>query len=340
MKKEILLLTATALCLTGGALAQPSATAEGSATTRSDASAGAGRDGARIAGQSETTGQVAAEGAAQQASGRFAQGTEFDATLERPVDARRAREGDEVRATLNETVRSDDGVVIEQGSTIVGRVTAATEHRRATRAREGVASTLAIVFEKAILSDGRELPMNATIQALAAAQSATDARLGGDERGRADARSRTSGQGSARGGAAPAGSGIGGIGATAGGVAGGIAGGATGTAGAATDRAGSTVEGAARAGTRAGAEASRSSASAAGSAVARAGASAGATGGLGADGRFASGTRGAFGMDGIEIAGQASGSAQASVIRSESGNVRLGSGTRLLLVTEASASGR
>jgi hypothetical protein len=321
MNKEILLLSATALFLAGGALAQPSATTQGSATTQADAAASAGRDSTQVTGQSEAAGQVAAEGAAQRASGQFAQGTEIDATLERPVDARRASVGDEVRATLNESVRSEDGVVIEQGATVVGRVTAATRHQRATRAREGAASTLAIVFDKAVLRDGRELPMSATIQAIAAARSATDAGVDAGDFGRADARSRSSGQGSARGGAAPAGGigsagGIaggvaGGAGATAGGIAGGVAGAATGTAGAAAGGAGRATGSAVRAG-----------------------------GGLDASGRFVAGTRGAFGMDGIEIAGQASGSAQASVIRSDSGNVRLDSGTRLLLVTEASASGR
>lgn len=281
MKKEILLLTATALCFAGGALAQPSATAQGSA------------------------------------SAQFAQSTEIDATLERRIDARRASVGDEVRATLNEPVRSQDGVVIEQGATLVGRITAATQYQRATRAREGAASTLGIVFDKAVLGDGRELPMNATIQAIAAAQSATDAGLGAGDFGRADARSRMSGQGSARGGAAPAGGVVGGVGGVAGGVAGGVTGSATGAAGAAADRAGRTADGAARAGGRIG-----------------------ATGGLDTRGRFVAGTRGAFGMQGIEIDGQASGAAQASVIRSDSGNVRLDSGTRLLIVTEASASGR
>ena len=64
--------------------------------------------------------------------------------------------------------------------------------------------------------------------------------------------------------------------------------------------------------------------------------SSGAVGGLDASGRLASGSRGVFGLKGVDIS--PAGGAQGSVLTSSTGNVRLDRGTRMLLVN-GSASG-
>jgi hypothetical protein len=340
MKTGIFIIAAS-LAFSHGALAQQSATAQGSASARSEASVSAGRDGAQVSQRGDASGATAVSGGSHSASGQFASGTELNATLERPVDARRARPGDEVRATLTEEARSDSGVVIEQGATLVGRVTTARPYRRASRsAGAGSESALAIVFDKAVLHDGREVPMHATVQALAAARSAASADVGDRGFGSADARGRASG--AARGGAASGGV-LGGAGATVGGAVG--AGGSA--AGGAASTAGRAAGGAARTGGRVAGSAAGSAgaaASGAGSATAAAGgslgASGGAMGGLNTAGRFVAGTHGTFGLEGLQIASMAAGGAEASVISSASRNVRLDGGTRMLLVTGASASSR
>jgi hypothetical protein len=65
--------------------------------------------------------------------------------------------------------------------------------------------------------------------------------------------------------------------------------------------------------------------------------SAGSTGGLNTAGRLTAGSKGVFGLQGLDITAAAAGSAQGSVISSTSRNVRLDTGTRMLLVTGAKA---
>ena len=63
-------------------------------------------------------------------------------------------------------------------------------------------------------------------------------------------------------------------------------------------------------------------------------------GGLNAAGRLMSGSRGAFGMSGIDVASAAVGSANGSVLTSRTRDVELERGTQLLLVTGRPAAHR
>ena len=67
-------------------------------------------------------------------------------------------------------------------------------------------------------------------------------------------------------------------------------------------------------------------------------ASHGAVGGLTAAGELASNSHGVFNMDGLNLDAAAANGTQGSVITSAGKNVHLDSGTRLLMVTEASTS--
>jgi len=337
MNAQALALIIASLGVGSAALAQQT-TARGNASAESQTSVSADRQGANVASDNRAQGGVAAErthddGSRRQAAADTAGASELNATLERSVDARRAKPGDEVTAKTNESYTTAGGMTIPRGSRLVGRVTEARAHAR----EEGAAaSQLGIVFERAELPDGRTVPMQATIQAVAAARSQAQGDLGSASHG-ADAfgSSHASGGGFAGGGLGGGlGSGaIGGAGAAAGGV--GAAGG--GVFGSAAGNAGAAVGGATRL-PRSGVGAASS---AAGSATAGGGAlvgsSAGAVGGLSASGQWLAGSRGVFGIGDLQLASAAAGSAQGSLLTSPSRNVKLDGGTQLLLVGSAAS---
>jgi hypothetical protein len=96
------------------------------------------------------------------------QGAELNATLSQTVDARKAKPGDAVTATLTEDVRANGRLLLLRGTMLVGRVTEAQARtRRADSGDAQADSRLGIEFETAVLRDGQEVPINATIQAVA-----------------------------------------------------------------------------------------------------------------------------------------------------------------------------
>ncbi|HEY8554509.1 MAG TPA: hypothetical protein VIL43_08225 [Burkholderiales bacterium] len=110
--------------------------------------------------------------------------SQINATLERSVDVRRARPGDEVIARTSEDVVTQEGLAILRGTRLVGRVTEARAHAGGEGSAQGDAeSRLGIVFEKAILKDGREFPLKVTIPAVAAARPEVQGRLGSAHEG-------------------------------------------------------------------------------------------------------------------------------------------------------------
>jgi hypothetical protein len=287
---------AIAVALGGVAVAQ-NATVEGGASAQSSTSVTADRGGASASQQGAAAASATSDHG--DAAAQAAHGGELSATLSRPVDAGRAKPGDEVTATLSQHYESNGDVMLRRGTKLVGHVTeAAPRQRRSAEAGGNSDSRLGIVFDKAVLEDGREVPLNATIQAVAAAE--------------AMAASSTRGfDGAASGGAAGAGRATGGL---AGGVAG-SAGGALGGVG----RVGGGLGGAAS-----------------GAVGGAARSSAGAMGGLNAAGRLMSGSRGAFGMSGIDVASAATSNANGSVLTSRARDVELERGTQMLLVSQAS----
>jgi hypothetical protein len=302
MKLTTLVMAMVTTTTLGGIAVAQNATVEGGASAQSSTSVTADRSGANASQQ----GAAAASATSNHgdAAAQVAQGGELSATLSRPVDAGRAKPGDEVTATLSQHYESSGDVTLRRGTKLVGHVTeAAPRQRRSAEAGGNSDSRLGIVFDKAVLEDGREVPLNATIQAVAASEAmATSSTRGFD--------------GAASGGAAGAGRATGGLGTVAGGVAG-SAGGALGGVG----RVGGGLSGAAS-GAVGGATRS----------------SAGTMGGLNAAGRLMSGSHGAFGMNGIDVASAAAGNASGSVLTSRARDVELERGTQLLLVSQASGS--
>jgi len=201
-------------------------------------------------------------------------------------------------------VKSEGKTVIPKGSKLVGHVTQAS-----ARTEGESESALGIVFDKAILKNGQEIPLSAGIQALASAQSGVSA-AGSDM-------DTVGGMG-----ASGAGSGIAGGRGAVGGVtsaAGGAVGTVTNTAANVGGVAGGAVNTAANAG------------------GSLAGASKGAVGGLNAAGQLTSNSQGVFGLNGLNLNAAASNATQGSVITSAGKNVHLDSGTRMLLVSQAQA---
>src|SRR5258708_28269437 len=290
----------TFLCVS--AAAEVETGAQGGAQSSSEASVQAGQTQAQASGGASTSTAASAQNG--QASGSVASGTAFNAALSSPVDSKKCKPGDAVNAHTTEAVKSEGKTVIPKGSKLVGHVTQAS-----ARAKGESESALGIVFDKAILKNGQELPLTAGIQAIASAESAASA--AGPDMGT---------MGSAGGSAAGSGS-TGGRGAL---------GGVTSTAGAA---AGTVTNTAANVGGAAGG-AVNSAANAGGSV---AGAANGAAGGLNAAGQLTSNSKGVFGLNGLNLSAAGSNATQGSVITSAGKNVHLDGGTRMLLVSQAQA---
>src|SRR5580700_2612593 len=205
--------------------------AQGDASTTSGTAVSANRSGASASNSSAS----AASANTKHAQAAAASGSEMNATLSKPVDAHKAKPGDEVTATNDRDAKAADGTSIKRGSKLVGHVTKAHPLDKSASGSADAASMLSIVFDKAILKDGREVPLNATIQAVSAAES--DASLGSDIGG-AGMSAVGSGAGSSRGAGGAVGGGLSAAGGLAGGVGHGVSGAASGIAGATAHSAG------------------------------------------------------------------------------------------------------
>src|SRR3989442_8471845 len=148
---------------------------------------------------------------AGQNSASISSGTTFEAALDKPLDAKKNKEGDKVFAHTTQAVKQDGQVIIPKGSKLIGHVTEAK-----ARAKGESESALGIVFDKAVLKNGEEVGLNVAIQAMAAAQSSAAA-AGSDFDTMAGAGGSMAGSGSAAGRGA-----LGGVASTAGGAVGGV----------------------------------------------------------------------------------------------------------------------
>ena len=277
-------------------------TAQAGAETSGQANVKAGKTQA----QAGASSSASAAGAAQngQANAGLSSGTTFNAELSSPVDSKKCKPGDAVNGKTTEAVKAEGKTVIPKGSKLVGHVTQAS-----ARAKGEAESSLGMVFDRAILKNGEEIPLNVAIQALASAQSG--ASMAGDQM---DTMGGLSGS-SAGSGTAGGRGGLGGVTSAAGGAVGTV----TNTAANVGGAAGGAVN---------------ATANAAGNV---AGASKGAVGGLNAAGQLTSNSQGVFGLPGLNLNAAASSATQGTVITSAGKNVHLDSGTRMLFMTQAQA---
>lgn len=281
------------------AAAQPQTNAQAGAQASGQTSVQAGKTQAQAGASTSTAAAATAQNG--QANAGLASGTTFNAALSSSLDSKKCKPGDAVAARTIEAVKSERKTVIPKGAKLLGHVTQAS-----ARAKGESESALGIVFDKAILKNGEEVPLNVGIQALASAQSS--ASMAGpdmDAMGSTGASAAGSGMAGARGG-------IGGVTSAAGGAVGTVANTAANVGGVAGGAVNSTTNAAGNV----------------------AGASKGAVGGLNSAGQLTSNSQGVFGLNGLNLNAAASNATQGTVITSAGKNVHLETGTRMLLVTQ------
>jgi hypothetical protein len=91
----------------------------------------------------------------------LAAGTTICAALAKPIDAKKAKPGQAIAATVTLPVLLHGKVLLANDARIIGHVTLAK-----TRSRGDAESELAIVFDRAVLKDGSKLPLVLIIQAI------------------------------------------------------------------------------------------------------------------------------------------------------------------------------
>jgi hypothetical protein len=197
-------------------------------------------------------------------------------------------------------VKSDGKVVMHKGSKLVGHVTEAQ-----AKSKENAESKLGVVFDKAVLKGGQEMAFSGAIQALAPpAQGALS--VAGDEGGNlGSGMGSGSSMGGGRGGGSVAPMGGGGP--------------VNSTLGSATGAVGNTTG------------------SVANSATGAVNGSVNQTAGVAANGTLTSASRGVVGMQGVALNTAAAGNAHGSVISSAIRNIKLDSGTQMILQVTGSA---
>jgi hypothetical protein len=247
-------------------------------------------------GAAKDSGSARAQNQSDQATS-LAAGTTVNAELSHSLDSKKAKPGDVVTAQTTEEVKTDGKVVIPRNTKLVGHVT-----RASARSKGDSQSLLAVQFDRAVLKDGHELPLQVGVQAIAA------------ERGPATVSGDDLQPGNIEGGAAGAGAAghrgtVGGVGNTVGGAASGAAS----TVPRTIDQSGTlnSTTGAAT------------------------GASGQIEGGLNSSGELKSTSRGVYGLSGLALNANAANSTEGAVIISAGKNVHLDSGTRLLLAAQA-----
>jgi len=280
MKKPIFC-ALIAVIAAGMSLAQTSAQASGSASQSGTVSI----DQLGAKGQSRATADASgkAAGANAAAGGQVQAGSIIYAELDKSVDAKKAKVGDQVVAKVQQAVLSRGKVVAPKGSRIIGHVTEVK-----ARTKEQAQSQLGLVFDHIVLKDGTQIPVSMTIQAIGAGRTAADlsqdngALMGSPMSSNPGMPGRSNNPG-AIGGAA--------------GTIDDVTRGAANTAGTVADTAGATT--------------------------ARAGASTSA--------HVSASSHGVIGMPDLTLSGAANSSTQASVISSDKKNVKLDSGSELVL---------
>ena len=89
----------------------------------------------------------------------------INAELNSSVDSKKAKPGEQITAHITETVKSTDGrTILPKGTKLIGHITKAS-----ARSNDQGEAMLAIQFDKAVMKDKQEVPLNnVVIQAVAA----------------------------------------------------------------------------------------------------------------------------------------------------------------------------
>src|SRR5712664_2402143 len=172
------IMKATSVVILAGMLVVPGSTlyAQGGAQASSSASGSTSVQADKSGAKASSNTSTSTSAKSGQSSAALSNGTAMNATLSQPVDAKKNKPGDQVTARTTEATKSEGKVVIPKGSKLIGHLTECKP-----RSKEEKESALGIVFDRAILKNGEEIPLNVTIRALAAAQTAAASSFGGDD---------------------------------------------------------------------------------------------------------------------------------------------------------------
>src|SRR5258708_6162668 len=148
--------------------------AQGDAQAGSSASSSTSVEASKSGAAASNNSSTSTSAKAGQSSAALSNGTAMNAALSQPVDAKKNKPGDQVTAKTTEATKSEGKVVIPKGSKLVGHVTECKQ-----RGKEEKESAVGMVFDKAILKNGEEVPLNVTLRAIAAGQTAATSSGGG-----------------------------------------------------------------------------------------------------------------------------------------------------------------
>jgi hypothetical protein len=102
--------------------------------------------------------------AAQETAASLVAGTAIYAELNGGVDSKRAKAGDAITLHTTEAVKSSDArMLLPKGTKVIGHLT-----QSEAKAKGANESTLGLAFDKAVLKDGYEVPLNVIVQAIGA----------------------------------------------------------------------------------------------------------------------------------------------------------------------------
>lgn len=160
--------TITAAAQSAAGNAASDVTAPHNTQVTNDAAAAASRSGA-----SEATNTAARSGRLAASS---AQASDVSAKLTKSINSKNARVGDAVEAKTTHSAMLADGTKLPKGTRLLGHVTQVQRESHAQKTSE-----LAFSFDRAVLHNGREVPIHAVLRSLSAPPSLnSDSAFDGD----------------------------------------------------------------------------------------------------------------------------------------------------------------
>jgi hypothetical protein len=117
-----------------------------------------------LASGSTSPAQATASSAPAGSASRIAPGSVIPVQLTKSIDAKKAKQGDEVIAKVTQDIRNNAGTVgVPKDTKVFGHVTEAQ-----ARSKQQKESHVAIVFDHAVLKNGEQMPIPMSIQAVIA----------------------------------------------------------------------------------------------------------------------------------------------------------------------------
>lgn len=160
MKTILAIVAVAAFTATAGA---QQSTTSGAASAMGSAHSSVSHASSSAASTAEASTAGSAATQAGRASASAAQATQVSARLTRELNSKHARVGEQVLAKTTSTARLSDGTRLPRGTRLLGHVTQVQAKSRAHHDAH-----LAFAFDRAILRNGREIPIHAFMRSISA----------------------------------------------------------------------------------------------------------------------------------------------------------------------------